>query len=63
MKLILMAEKERLAILTVPDNTQLPEVIKYGYGCIDCMKVHLAQFNHVGLHDDGEIFELGEIHQ
>ena len=62
MKLILMEKKERLVVLTVPDNTVIPPVIKYGYGCIDCVKMHLVKFKYAGIHDDGTIYQLSGIH-
>ena len=63
MKLILQEKGERFAVLTVPDNTNVMEKVFYQHGCLNCQKMHEAEFKHVGVHDDGEIYELVGVHQ
>ena len=54
---------ERLATITIPDNSHITPKIIYPMACIACAKMHDAYFVHVGMHDDGEIYRLERIHQ
>ena len=63
MKLILRENGEVIAKLEVPDNSAKHKKIKYRYSCIECVKIHLAEFKYVSIHDDGMIYELVGVHQ
>ena len=69
MKLILKMDKKPygtigapITVLNVPDNTHVPPMVKYKYACLDCASIHFAKFHYVGIHDDGTIYALKDLH-
>ena len=62
MVVILTAKGERLRTIEIPDEDGIPDKITHVYECLDCVKNHKATFLHVGIHDDGEIYALKDVH-
>ncbi len=61
MNLILEAGGERIREMEVDDSAFEVQTVVLGMWCDTCKRMEVANFVHVGTHDDGERFCLREI--
>lgn len=62
MNLILKAGDKVVRVIKADDDLGIPEKMIYALACETCVKTHRVTFVHVGMHDDGEIFECRKFH-
>ena len=62
MNLILKESGKLLTVLEQDDEVEAPMLIISPAYCPGCLVNHMVVFEHFGMHDDGEIYELRMIH-